>query len=527
MRTTLLLLLALPLVAGHKKPQHEHHLRIQVQSRDMRFPEGVDDHTCEFSWDTMTCVPDAYCSYQYKFGDLTFDQSCRLVPESVGRVPQHLHLAYAGEDAGTGMSVSWTTYAEVDDPAVWIGTSKDALELVDADIEVATYYESDDYHLYNYHVIAQDLKPATQYFYRVGSQSESAHQSEVFHFTTARSADETKPFSVAFYGDFGVDANADATMQYVNDNLPVLVDFVFHIGDISYADNAFTKATEFFGFFYEETYNRWMATLSRVMTSVPYMVLVGNHEAECHSPACAISSSKKDQLGNYTAFNTRFRMPSEESGGVENMWYSFEHGPVHYTAISSETDFPSPPSNSYVGRTYGGFGNQLAWLEADLKKAHENRKNVPWLIVGMHRSMYTRDHADDIGEPIDHAATLQAAFEDLFIKYEVDVVVSGHVHWYERQFPIKKNEAVMDGVSEDGNTYTNPKAPVYLVTGAAGNTEGHEASPRNEIEWNAVLDNENYGISILNVTRKTLSWSFIATETGEVLDEFSIVKDEA
>jgi hypothetical protein len=36
-------------------------------------------------------------------------------------------------------------------------------------------------------------------------------------------------------------------------------------------------------------------------------------------------------LSNFTAYNSRFRMPSEESGGVMNMWHScvhHEHLPV-------------------------------------------------------------------------------------------------------------------------------------------------------------------------------------------------------
>lgn len=32
--------------------------------------------------------------------------------------------------------------------------------------------------------------------------------------------------------------------------------------------------------------NNWTDSLSLVMTTTPYMVLVGNHEAERHSPAC-------------------------------------------------------------------------------------------------------------------------------------------------------------------------------------------------------------------------------------------------
>jgi hypothetical protein len=61
-------------------------------------------------------------------------------------------------------------------------------------------------------------------------------------------------------------------------------------------------------------------------------------------------------------------MPSESSGGVLNMWYSFNYGPVHFVQINTETDYPGAPNDQYTyGTGNGGFGDQLAWLEADLK----------------------------------------------------------------------------------------------------------------------------------------------------------------
>ncbi|RLN77970.1 hypothetical protein BBJ28_00025712 [Nothophytophthora sp. Chile5] len=307
------------------------------------------------------------------------------------------------------------------------------------------------------------------------------------------------------------------------------VDFIYHLGDVSYADNAFLTATTVFGFFYEETYNRWMNSLTNIMRQVPYMVLVGNHEAECHSPTCLLSNTKKDQLGNYSAFNSRFRMPSEESGGVLNMWYSFEYASVHFTTLSSETDYDNAPSNAYyTGRTYGNFGDQLTWLEADLKAADANRANVPWLIVGMHRPMYTLRSCDADGVPNNdyEALNVQQAFEELFIKYNVDLVVQGHVHAYERHFPTANSSAVMDGVSSDNATYTNPQAPVYVITGATGGPEGlYEYKDPPSPPWLVLMDNTHYSISKLKVTPTSLSYSMLETATGTVYDEFEIVKD--
>ncbi|KAG7375912.1 hypothetical protein PHYPSEUDO_014892 [Phytophthora pseudosyringae] len=493
---------------------------------------NTDDRTCVYEWSSLSCQPEDKCSIQYQFGDVTPSQACRLSDSGDHtQVPQQFHLAFAGEEAGTGMAISWASFALEKSPAVWIGTSEAKLaQAKDAKIDTKSYYKDDKYELYNYHAVVSGLEPNTEYFYKVGSATNKKAQSAVSSFKTARASGDESPFVVAVYGDMGTEANSVASNKFVN-ALAGKVDFIYHLGDISYADNDFLNAKTAFGFFYEEIWNKFMNSLTNVMRRTAYMVVVGNHEAECHSPTCLLSDSKKDQLGNYTAFNARFRMPSAESGGVLNMWYSFEYASVHFTTISSETDFPNAPSNMYyTKRTYGNFGNQLAWLEADLKAAHANRANVPWVVVCMHRPLYTLRSCDANGVPNDDYESLkvQKAFEKLLIKYKVDLVYQGHVHAYERHYPTANSKAIMTGVSKDSKTYTNPKAPVHVIAGIAGNSEGlyqfkNPPSPK----WLALLDNEHYGITTLSVTPTNLTITMIEAATGTVFDEFSIIKESS
>ncbi|KAK1938251.1 Acid phosphatase [Phytophthora citrophthora] len=101
-----------------------------------------------------------------------------------------------------------------------------------------------------------------------------------------------------------------------------------------------------------------MNSLIPVMSSVPYTVLVGNHKAECHSPACQVSPTKAKALGNYTAYNARFKMPS---GGKLGMWYSFDHGLIHFTSLSAENGLSGAPQNKYTAFSHNGnFSDQLA-----------------------------------------------------------------------------------------------------------------------------------------------------------------------
>jgi hypothetical protein len=81
-------------------------------------------------------------------------------------------------------------------------------------------------------------------------------------------------------------------------------------------------------------------------------------------------------------------MPSAESKGLENFWYSWDHGMVHFIQFNTETDFPNAPDlpGGEGKENAGPFapnGTQLAWLENDLKNV--DRKKTPWIIVGGHR----------------------------------------------------------------------------------------------------------------------------------------------
>ncbi|KAJ0407159.1 hypothetical protein P43SY_001117 [Pythium insidiosum] len=486
----------------------------------------VDDATCVWNYGRPGCEPAALCSYQYRFGDLTLGQSCRVRP-GVHKMPQQLHLAYAGASTGSAMAISWATFADVTDSTVWIGTTKDNLvRRSDVKVSSQSYYSDDKYSLYQHHATVTGLQPNTKYFYKVGSALDATFVSEVGSFTTARAANDETPFEMAVFGDHGVGLKGEimVTTGYLNSIADRLA-FIYHVGDIAYADNDLILPGMTLGFFYEEVYNKWMNALTPVMSKVPYMVTVGNHEAECHSPACQVSNYKKDRLGNYQAYNARFKMPSTESGGAKNMWYSFEYGPIHFTSISSETDYPNHPSNEYIltdDRKYGNFGNQLAWLEADLKKAAANRANVPWIIVGMHRPMYHLS-GNNNGKPVKEAAEIQKAFEELFIKYGVDLVIAGHEHSYERHLPIKRGQAVLDGVSADRKTYANPKAPVYIVTGAAGNPEINHGTGKGGQAWN-VVEKDEYAISLMKVTRKELTLRHVTSGDERLLDELKITK---
>ena len=60
-------------------------------------------------------------------------------------------------------------------------------------------------------------------------------------------------------------------------------------------------------------------------------------------------------------------------------------------------------------------------------------------------------------------AYFQKTIEPLMLKYRVDMYLSGHVHMYERIYPVINGTVVMKG-----NNYVNPGAPCHVVQGTGG-----------------------------------------------------------
>jgi len=219
-------------------------------------------------------------------------------------------------------------------------------------------------------------------------------------------------------------------------------------------------------------------------------------------------------------------MPYTESGAQNNMWYSFDYSNVHYIMVSTETDFPKAPEGSSL------FGaTQLKWLENDLKKANDARSERPWIVVGGHRPIYCSSvgYSDSNGQPISDPANLQTAMEGLFHQYGVDLMLTGHVHAYERMYPTYNNKAT-------SQSYDNPEATVYVISGAAGNTEGLSNSKNSSWnspspDWSGHRYGEGYGYGILEFYDNVASnqhvsqWSFYRSLDNGLEDQFTLTKD--
>jgi hypothetical protein len=247
------------------------------------------------------------------------------------------------------------------------------------------------------------------------------------------------------------------------------------------------------------------------------MVSSGNHESECHSPACILDLPVLGlKLNNFTAFNARWPMPGPESGGVQNMWYSYRRSSVHFVSINTETDFAGAEEENtgdghFAFLPAGHFapdGAYMAWLAADLAAAAADPA-VKWIVAGGHRPF------EDL--PADHAAALSA----LFNTAQLDFYFAGHGHTYSRYDASAWNDGAVHIMTGGSGSDETPWPKDQLVTPApvAGRASPHAVGAPAPVAASDV-----YSLGVVTVSPTQLVYSQKRAPEGTEIDTISVAR---
>ncbi|XP_077557944.1 acid phosphatase type 7-like [Haemaphysalis longicornis] len=403
--------------------------------------------------------------------------------------PQQVHLSYGANE--NQRVVTWVTFDASRTPTVEYGVNGFEHEAVGSTTKFQDGGKKKRV-LYIHRVLLKNLKCGTQYLYHCGSTD---GWSAIYKFKVA--PQNSTSATLAVYGDLG-SANARSLSALQRDAQIGTVDAVLHAGDFAYDMHSKDgKVGDIF-----------MRQIETIAAYVPYMTAVGNHEEKY----------------NFSNYNSRFTM-MDKSGNVNNFFYSFDIGPAHIISYSTEFYF-------FLKYGWRQVPQQYYWLEKDLQEANlpENRAKRPWIITISHRPMYCsnlgfRDCNSDTsiarkGFPL----TNKYGLEKLFFKYGVDLLFTGHQHSYERSWPVYDGKVYL---GSGKNPYYNPKAPVHVVTGAAGNWEKLSQFVEDPKPWSAVRISD-YGFTKLRLVNRThVELQQISTRNEpRVVDSAFIVKDK-
>jgi len=227
---------------------------------------------------------------------------------------------------------------------------------------------------------------------------------------------------------------------------------------------------------YEPSLNCWYDIVKPAGSALK--VVVGNHDA--------------DGSLLHTLLN-KFDMTRQ--------YYSFDYANAHFLGLSSELD---------SGENKG----QFEFASADLAKAKSN-PNTDWIIVYFHRPFYSGSEVDNIG--------MRDMYHPLFQKHNVDLVLTGHAHNYQRSYPLNYNDARPGRpliMNNEKSPYINELGTVFVIVGTGGESiQGVDGKPFLASVY------EGFGCLNVQIHGKSLSAEFYS-DKGDTIDHFVIIKDQ-
>ena len=310
-------------------------------------------------------------------------------------------------------------------------------------------------------VTISNLKPQTKYFYRVTCTDTDGNvaRSDVQTFQTAPEANSGWAFGIL--GD--TQRNPEVTRKCAEGIFALRPNLMIHCGDV--VDDGFAK-------------HQWVSDLfepsAKLFAHVPAFPVIGNHEKDAHW------------------YYDYFHLPAPE------YYYTFEFGNAQYFMIDSNKDLSRG-------------SEQYAWLERELKKS-----KATWKFAAHHHPAFSSDE-DDYGDQWKGKAPKGYSWGDknaralveLYEKYGLDIAFAGHIHSYERTWPIL-------------NMTINQKNGVrYIVTGGGGGGL-EEAGPQRS--WFTLHVKRGHHYCFATVQDRTIQFKAYDIE-GRLFDTFELTKE--
>ncbi|OWZ13396.1 hypothetical protein PHMEG_00013285 [Phytophthora megakarya] len=432
----------------------------------------------------------------------------------------HLGISSSAVDCSNGIAVSFAT----DEAKSYLVTATTSGSTITADSTFVNYSVSEPEYNYTYSspylhtALLCNLTETTKYSYTIGSEFTSSFIS-LLH--PGSSTEET---IVGVIGDPGDTTSSETTFAeqaktFEGKHIQALV----IAGDYSYANGQHLQ------------WDNWFREQQNLTSIYPLTGINGNHETITSSGHLNMYPYPEDmelEAENYLGYLKRVYSPiTEEAKTALHTWYSVDIGLIHCVFLDDYTG--SSGTNTTVVGTEAWLADrdaQLEWVKSDL--ASVDRSVTPWVVVFKHNPYYNTwsNHqcqcsptifeiddfdAENCWNGTYHSGIVysepqcgqMAKWEEVFSANGVNVMITGHVHAYERTAKIYKNkEDATNGI-------------YHVTTGSGGNYEGH-AGPRISSSlipsWSLVTNNVTFGGSRVIATRESFRFLWFANDVSTV-----------
>jgi len=249
------------------------------------------------------------------------------------------------------------------------------------------------------------LEPDTAYYYRVETVDDKGRKlmSGVLSFQTAPAGGE--PFAFAVISD--TQGNPSVSGVVAKHAWSLRPNFLLHPGDLVST-----------GTVKQQWLQHFFSSMKPLLERVAIFPVLGNHERDARF------------------YYDYMSLPDPE------YYYTFSYSNAQFFMIDSN-------------RKVGPGSEQFAFLERELQKSR-----AQWKIVCYHHPAYTsdeNDYGDTWSGPSTRGDLRTRKLVPLFDKYGVDIVWNGHIHSYERTWPLREDHATSPG-----------NGTVYMITGGGG-----------------------------------------------------------
>jgi predicted phosphodiesterase len=388
-----------------------------------------------------------------------------------------------------------------------------------------------------YLVSMSNLAAGKDFTYRV-----IKNKKQVFTSTAKAPKDAAQSYRFIAMGDIGAgtpDAKLIAQQAFLSQPDLVVIpgDIVYEHGLVSEYDQKFWPI-----------YNADSTSINGapLMRSIPFAAAPGNHDTEERN-----FNTYPDALAYFLFWDQPLNGPHPKDA---NAVY-----PSLIIADSARASFLSAAANRFPAMTNFSFNygnahflvldadNYVDWNNEDLqnwvKADLQNASSLTWRFVVYHQPGFnsSREHYEQ---------QQMRLLAPIFEKGKVDVVFNGHVHNYQRSFPmnfVPDNKGVQliggrDGKTLrgrivngrwtlykdfDGKANTKSNGVIYIVTGAGGQELYNPEQNNDPDSWQkftAKFISTTHSFSVIDVKGKTFTLRQV-DPNGNTVDQFTIEKE--